>query len=561
MSEAVAPWRILVVDDDQVDRETVRRALRRAGLAVDISEASTSAGALESLEQQRFDCVFLDYNLPGTDGLALLNSIRRAGHDAAVIALTGHGDEQVAVELMKAGAVDYVAKADATPERLAASVRHAIELTRAHALALAAEDELRASAARSRFLAEASATLTRSLDVRGALARVAQLAVPILGDYCLIYVHANTQLELVAVAHRDARMHGAAGRLGEGLAREAGQGSGTLSGVLRDGVVAVLGPSDGAACAELDTGSMLYAPLFARTVLGAMVFGRCSQRRTFTTDEIALGEDLASRAASAVDNARLYQEANDARREAEEANRAKSEFLARMSHDLRTPLNAIGGYAQLIEEGIYGEPTEGQRESLGRIRRAQEHLLTLINDVLSFAKLEAGQVRLSVEDVPVQPALEALSTLVQPQAMAKMLSVRLENVSEELAVRADRERVTQILLNLATNAIKFTEPGGSITLSANRNADGIALRVSDTGRGIPADRIEAIFNPFVQGGRAEEERQGVGLGLAIGRELARMMGGDLTATSELGRGSTFMLTLPATEIGDGAELETPSAVG
>jgi signal transduction histidine kinase len=150
--------------------------------------------------------------------------------------------------------------------------------------------------------------------------------------------------------------------------------------------------------------------------------------------------------------------------------------------------------------------------------------------------------------------------MVQPQAMAKDLSIALEAFPGGLAVRADRERVTQIVLNLLTNAIKFTEPGGSITLSADQGAAGIALRVSDTGRGIPADRIEAIFNPFVQGGREEEERQGVGLGLAIGRELARMMGGDLSASSEEGRGSTFVLTLPPAGLLAAEQVDVRSAV-
>jgi len=233
-----------------------------------------------------------------------------------------------------------------------------------------------------------------------------------------------------------------------------------------------------------------------------------------------------------------------ARAEADNANRAKSEFLAAMSHDLRTPLNAIGGYADLVRDGLYGPVTEAQVNAMLRIRRAEEHLLTLINDILSYAKIEAGRLIIEPTDVPVNQTLAELRMLIAPQVEAKGLTYVFRPGPQDVCVRADRERATQILLNLLTNAVKFTAQG-TITVDFDVTNGDVVIRVSDTGPGIAPDRMTTIFDPFVQVGRfGEPRRSGVGLGLAISRELARAMGGDLTAESELGVGSTFAVRLP-----------------
>ena len=241
---------------------------------------------------------------------------------------------------------------------------------------------------------------------------------------------------------------------------------------------------------------------------------------------------------------RARQEITAARAEAERANKAKSEFLAAMSHDLRTPLNAIGGYADLTAEGVYGPVTDAQRKALERIRRAGSHLLSLINDILGFAKIEAGRVELRISDVPVNEIVATAGAMIEVQASNKGISFAAQAGTENVRVRADRERMTQILTNLLTNAVKFTE-AGSITLEWRADDRAVALDVRDTGRGIPPDKLASVFDPFVQAGKSAEERQqGVGLGLAISRELSRAMGGDLTVESVVGRGSTFTLRLP-----------------
>jgi signal transduction histidine kinase len=244
-------------------------------------------------------------------------------------------------------------------------------------------------------------------------------------------------------------------------------------------------------------------------------------------------------------------EVEAARAAAEQANQAKTDFLATMSHELRTPLNAIAGYTELLEIGIHGPVTSEQRDALLRIQRSQRHLLGLINDVLNFAKLEAGHVEFAVADVRVCDVVDALEPLVAPQLRARALRYDRTGCRDDGArtvqARADAEKLQQVLVNLLSNAIKFTAPGGQVAVRCHAEGDRVQVRVEDTGIGIAPDRLEHVFDPFVQvDRRLNAPHEGTGLGLAISRDLARGMGGDLTVESTLGVGSTFTLTLPAT---------------
>jgi PAS domain S-box-containing protein len=234
------------------------------------------------------------------------------------------------------------------------------------------------------------------------------------------------------------------------------------------------------------------------------------------------------------------------REEAETANQAKSAFLAAMSHELRTPLNAIGGYAELIEMGLSGPVTDQQREHLERIRRSQQHLLGIINDLLNFSRIEAGQLTYEVAAHSVNELLDSVGQMIVPQTRAKGIHFEACAVAGDVRIMADRAKVEQVLLNLLSNAVKFTERDGRVWLTCERVGPSVAITVHDTGLGIPEDQLQAIFEPFVQVGRSlSNMREGTGLGLAISRDLARGMGGEIVVKSILGAGSAFTLSLPA----------------
>ena len=283
--------------------------------------------------------------------------------------------------------------------------------------------------------------------------------------------------------------------------------------------------------------------------------------------ELELQADAAQSAAMELElaSARLQQtaaeaeaaraDAERARETAEAANRAKSQFLSTMSHELRTPLNAIIGYTELLDVGVRGPVNDEQREDLTRIRRSATVLMSLVNDVLNFARVEAGQVAVELGDVCLDRLLAEMEGMVEPQLRAKRVGYALE-VDAAPPVRADADRLKQILINLLTNAVKFTPSGGRIRVSCDApapppgEAPMVRVRVGDSGRGIPAGALQAIFEPFVQIDRhlTADSQQGVGLGLAISRDLARAMGGDLTVESTVGEGSVFTLALPRADV-------------
>jgi signal transduction histidine kinase len=231
--------------------------------------------------------------------------------------------------------------------------------------------------------------------------------------------------------------------------------------------------------------------------------------------------------------------------QAKAASSAKSDFLTTMSHELRTPLNAIGGYVELLEMELRGPITAAQRRDLERIKASQQHLLGLISGVLDLARVEAGTTSYDLLPIPIDAFLADIDALIAPQAAAK--SVKLEYVpcAAHVALIADREKLRQILLNLLSNAVRHTPSGGRIRLAAEPRPEQVAIAVEDTGPGIPADKRAEIFEPFVQLDRSlTKTREGLGLGLAISRDLARGMGGDLTVDGDFSGGARFVLVLP-----------------
>jgi len=410
---------------------------------------------------------------------------------------------------------------------------------------LAAEQAARATAEtaedRAALLAEASRVLGSSLDYETTFASVAGLVVPTLADWCAVdLLTADSGLHRIAVRHEDPEKVRSAAE----LPRRYPELSARIEAAARD-------PDHRAELQNLGPLSAMIVPLAIRgEPVGAITLLSSESGRRYDASDLRVAQDLARRLAVAVEHARLFEEARaaraeaeHAREEAEKANQAKSQFLASMSHELRTPLNAIGGYVQLLEEGIQGPLNEQQREYLRRTKRSQQHLLGLINDVLNFAKLEAGHVQFKPTEVSLRETLAEVDDLTAPQVGAKQLEYENRSCDTDIVVRADRDKFRQILLNLVSNAVKFTPSGGRVTVECGVSGGLAAITVRDTGIGIPPDKVEAVFEPFVQVGK-ELNREGTGLGLSISRELARAMQGDLTGESRIGEGSAFTVTLP-----------------
>lgn len=409
-----------------------------------------------------------------------------------------------------------------------------------------------------RFLLEASEVLTTSLDYEHTLRSVAELATRSIADWAAVDLVEDGEVRRVAVAHPDPAKLRIAKDIETRYPADPASPVG-IHHVIRTGervlvpeiseelLVSVTRDHEHLRLIqELGLESYICVPMKLRDeVIGALTLVSSTPTRHYTEADAKLAAELARRAAIAIDNARLFSAAETARVAAERANAAKSDFLAMMSHELRTPLNAISGYAELLETGVRGQLTPEQVADVHSIQRSQTHLLSIINDMLNFATLEAGKVRFTYVDVTLDPLLSGLEELVRPQLLEKGLDYEYRSFDKRSTATLDGEKFQQIMLNLLSNAIKYTDEGGRVCLDWKIEGPYVVVSVSDTGRGIPSDKLEAIFEPFVQ---VEPLRTrvtgGAGLGLAISKDIAREMGGDISVKSRIGDGSTFTLRLP-----------------
>jgi signal transduction histidine kinase len=448
-------------------------------------------------------------------------------------------------------------------EGYASSLRHPIELraypSRTGGLVIFFADitEQRRAEAAATFLTEVTGLLASSADYQSTLANLARAAVPRLGDWCAVDVIAEPDgdtwppvLERVAAVHRDPEKAELAKRLTTDFPQDWTRDVGT-PGVIRtrrpmfypevaDAMLAASAQSDEhlARLRVLAIRSIMIVPLVARDrVLGTITLVMSESERRFNDADLQLAVDLGQRAGVAVDNARLL-------RDAAEANAAKTGFLRTVSHELRQPLNAMRGYIDLWLLGLRGEISPALREDIDRLSRNQEHLSVLIEDLLSFTRLDAGQLEVNHDVVSMAALFTALEGMVRPQMKSRGLAFVLEPREPNVRAMGDEDRIIQVCLNLLTNAMRATPAGGQVTLSCRTHDSAVDVIVADTGVGIPTDKLEAIFDPFTQLGRSlNAPKEGAGLGLAISRGLAEVMDGTLEVDSTPGEGSRFTLRL------------------
>jgi len=501
--------RIVLADDNSDLRDYVARLLRSQGWTVD--EAPDGLTALEHIRARVPDLVLTDVMMPGLDGFALLRALRNdpGTSNVPVVVLSARAGEDSRVEGAERGADDYLVKPFSAQE-LVARVGVHLRLGRQRR---EAELVLRRRTAQFETLLGEAPLGVYLVDSDFRIREVNPIALPVFGDIPDLVGRDLDEVMHILWSPRYA-----------------------------DEIVRLFRHT-------LETGEAYFAPerIEERRDRGVLEYYEWQVNR-ITLPEGGYGVVCYFRDISAQVHAR--REAEQARELAETANRTKSEFLAVMSHELRTPLNAIAGYVDLLDMEVHGPVTAPQREALGRIQRSGKHLLALINDVLNFAKLEAGRVEYMPRDVRLADAVASVSPMIDSQLRAKGLSYEVR-VDPTIVARADLDKLQQVLLNLLSNAVKFTPSGGRVSVEAAEygkgpaDADHVALRVSDTGMGIPRDKLGLIFDPFVQVHRKlTNSVEGSGLGLAISRDLARGMGGDLHASSVEGQGSTFTLVLP-----------------
>ncbi|HET9984382.1 MAG TPA: GAF domain-containing protein [Longimicrobiales bacterium] len=416
------------------------------------------------------------------------------------------------------------------------------------ALAMEAAERSRAEEA-LRLLAEVGSVLASSLDYRTTLANVARLAIPTFADGCLVDVVEEGEIRRVAAAHADPAKQelldelrrrypiGWESRRPPAVALRTGKPE-IVPQISEEMLLSrVDDPEEVRLLRKMGVRSFIALPLVARgQKLGAMTLASAS--RSYGPADLPLAEELARRAALAIDNARVHEEALA-------ASKAKSDFLAVMSHELRTPLTAIVGYTDLLAAEIAGPLTEKQKEQLGRIILRTQDLLRIIEEILAYSDMETGRETVHLEPVDVAELVGAVAELVAPLAAEKRLAFHVVAPERPILVEADRAKVRHILLDLLSNAVKFTERG-AVTLEAMLEDGSLVFRVRDTGIGIRPEDRERIFEAFVQVEDAmTREKGGTGLGLAVARRLARMLAGDITVESEVGKGSTFTVRLPA----------------
>ena len=534
--------KILVVDDDDVDRMAVRRALKQTGLDATVTEAHDAASALAMLARQHFDCTLLDYRMPGSDGLDVVRSAREKGLQTPFIMLTGFGDEQTAVELMKAGAADYIPKGQLTPERLALSLRGVMRVHQAEVDAGRADSELRRYAQQLRSVAEAAVEINSTLAVDAMLQATTENARRILSAR-----YAETRLIEDVNPSKDALVGQTAMWRASAPSEEqpeltswADATRDEMPGITPE-ILAMLAANPDAV--DLDkTGfhvpNTVQADLVGRDgrKLGIVQLWDKKDGAQFDEADQAVLTQLSQLASVALENARLYRGEQDAKR-------ARDDLVAIVSHDLRNPVHTISMAASfLLEIAPADDRRVTARRQLEVIQRSANRANRLIQDLLDVAKIQAGGLAVDSAPVDVKSLLQEAVEVSTPLAGAKAIRVSSVPPDGELRVMSDRERVLQVIQNLMGNAIKFTPKGGEIRILAFHEHPDVRFTVADSGPGIPPEHLNHVFDRYWQA--KSTAKLGTGLGLSIAKGIVEAHGGRIWAESPPNSGAEFNFTLP-----------------
>jgi signal transduction histidine kinase/DNA-binding NarL/FixJ family response regulator len=522
--------RTLLVEDNPGDARLLRELLSEVTtIRTRLLHSARLSDAVEILRNEPIDVLLLDLSLPDAHGVDTVSRANAAAPLVPIVVLTGLDDESIAVRAVSAGAQDYLVKGQVDGQLLGRAIRYAMERKRAEESArrLLHEKAARAQAEekRSRFLAEVSRTLAATLDYEATLSSVAKLAVPLLADCCILDLVQDNGIRRAALAFKDG-LETELPRDSRALATASDEEPAVRA--LRTGEPVMLEDVSDPVRAALalparipSPRSVISLPLVARSrTLGAMTF--VSSERPYGYDDVALAGELAGRAALAIDNSRLY--------------RAREEVLWVVSHDLRTPLSVMRGHIELMLSG------SGTPDGLAAVDRAAAHMSRLIQDLLDVTRLDAGTLSIQPRRLGINVLLEDAEEMLRPVAEANGLTLSTDEADGLRPLRADRDRVLQVLWNLVGNAVKFTPSGGSVTVSVLPDGDMARFAVSDTGPGIPEKDLPRVFDRFWQATRSD--KRGAGLGLSIARGIVEAHGGRIWVDSVLHHGTTFSFTLP-----------------
>ncbi|MEB3222785.1 MAG: ATP-binding protein [Candidatus Sericytochromatia bacterium] len=539
------PLHVLLVEDSPADAELLQLRLERGGFEVALSRVSTGEELAAALrEGGPWDLVVADYQLPRFGGLEAIGLVRASGLDLPIIVVSGVIGEDAAVAALKAGAHDFVRKDNMA--RLVPAIERELREARERAARRAAEEAVRLGNERLRLLAEISHAFAEAApDFRRLVGVVGERLARVLDAVCVIQFvpGSDGQAEAPVLVGFTPEVLGETRRA---AALQPGTGS------LRPPVEGV--PVGWAALlGSRRPGAVFIAPMRARgRTLGTVTLTRVSGA-PFSEADTRLAQDLADRAALAIDNAKLYAhleervaartaELEEANARLRELDRLKGNFVSSVSHELRTPLTTVLGYAEFLEDGVAGPLTEEQLAFVHQIQASTARLQRLVDDLLDFARIDAGTFTLRREPRDVCALLEGVASSLRPMVEEAQLRLSLACAAAPCVAVVDAQRLEQVLTNLITNATKFTPAGGVITASVGAEGGLVRVEVRDTGTGIAPEDLPRLFQRFSQ---LNHLKGGTGLGLSISRALVEAHGGQMGVTSEPGQGACFWFTLPA----------------